>query len=273
MKAALASIESSITALSKRIENIETKQTDNQNQAQSENLFTEQSSGAEDVQVQDSFVQSQGQYDESIRYEASASRSIQKECDVIKERLAKISLPGHMKLNENSVGIKQESKPVLRVMSRTARITETALKQLTVFSLSRELPDKSFKLSAEDIDILFTLLGGIINFLQSEYTSLIVKNTFDDETSRLFKSFENHSSAFNQHSLNNLKIAADLAIARDRALATSTRRQQQRGSYSYPRGSGFRNFRGRGFSQEYHNYRRPPMERQNVNDQNFSGNL
>ena len=73
-----------------------------------------------------------------------------------------------MNLNENSVGIKQESKPVLRVLSRTARITETALKQLSVFSLSRELPDKSSKLSVEDIDILFTLLGGIINYLQSE---------------------------------------------------------------------------------------------------------
>ena len=159
-------------------------------------------------------------------------------------------------------------------MSRTARLTETALKQLTVVSLSREQPDKSFKLSAEDVDILFTLLGGVMNFLQSEYTNLIVKNTFDDETSRLFKSFENHSSAFNQASLNNLRIAADLSIARDRAVSTHTRRQgNQRGGFASSQrgGSSYRgNSRGRGFMQEYSNFRRPPT--QGFNNYNNGGN-
>lgn len=276
----LGSIQDSIKSLSERIEKIEVNK---DNKAVNPNNTVNHDAEINNSVAQDADSANSNQTNRQIEDEStgrceggtsrheSVSRSVQRECDAIKDRLSKISLPNHMKLNESSIGIKQESKPVLRVMSRTARIAETALKHLTVLSLTREEADKSFKLEAEDIDSLFTLLGGIINFLQSEYTSLIVKNTFDEETSRLFKSFENHSSAFNQDSLNNLKIAADLAVARERALGNSTRRHRGGFSsfpHSFPTRGGFHRGgfnRGRGYNQDYNNYRRPPTERTEFN--------
>ena len=100
--------------------------------------------------------------------------------------------------------------------------------------------------SNEELAALFTISAAQIRFLQSEFASLVVRNTFDEETSRLFKSFENHASAFNSSSLQNLRIAADLAVAQERA------------SKSFARGRGFprhRNFRqhgrGRGYNLAY----------------------
>ena len=192
----LMKIQTSIEVLSSRIEIVEKVISD---KVQNTSDLTEghnvsspnQQAQASDVQNQPSTIAQENASDSTQEYfnqlmqdestnhiEDIVSRSIQRKCDVIKDRLAKISLPNHMKLNENSAGIKQESKPVLKLMSRAARLTETALKQLTVVSLSRELPDKSFKLSAEDVDILFTLLGGVMNFLQSEYTNLIERKHF-----------------------------------------------------------------------------------------------
>ena len=142
------------------------------------------------------------------------------------------------------------------------------LRQISILSLHQE-SDSTFKISSDDLANLYTVSAAQIQFLQSEYASLVVKNTFDDETSRLFKSFENHSSAFNSQSLNNLRIAADLAAASARDLAF---RGSSRGKGGFSRGCGFLNsHRGsRGYNNNLDNYggaeflrdRRPPYERQ-----------
>ena len=62
-----------------------------------------------------------------------------------------------------------------------------------------------------------TISTANIQFVQSEYANIVVKNSFDEETARLFKAFENHSSAFPDASLNSLRVAAELSAARDRA--------------------------------------------------------
>ena len=61
-----------------------------------------------------------------------------KHFECIKEKLAKISLPPNLKLNESSVGIKQDSKSALKIISKSARFAETTIKQLSVFSASQE---------------------------------------------------------------------------------------------------------------------------------------
>lgn len=57
---------------------------------------------------------------------------------------------------------------------------------------------------------LYRTLATSSYFLQSEYANIIVRSSFDDETSRPFTNLENNSSAFSDTSLQNIRIAAEL---------------------------------------------------------------
>ncbi|GFR90636.1 hypothetical protein ElyMa_004309200 [Elysia marginata] len=67
---------------------------------------------------------------------------------------------------------------------------------------------------------LFLTFTSQINFVQSEYASLVVNSTFNAEASRLFCSFENNSAAFNNSSLRNVRVAAELAALSNRTTNT-----------------------------------------------------
>ena len=160
--------------------------------------------------------------------------------DQLKDKLSKIPLPPHLKLSDSSAGIKAESKPVTKVIAKAARFGETGLKLLAAISSSQEGDSEpGYHLTDEDIGSLYTIFAAQIQYMQQEYAGIIVKNTFDDETSRLFRQFENHTSAFSASQLENVRVAAELA-------SISSRRNSERG-----RGRGDRNFnssgRGRGF--------------------------
>ncbi len=207
--------------------------------------------------TQDS-VRYSNQYPEDSSSSASPpiTSDICRQFDALRERLSKVSIPPAYKLNEQATGIKQESKPCLKVISKTARHAETGLKLLSIISSTdNELPDGAFKLSAEQTQDLFTIFASQQKFLQAEYTSLVVKSTFNAETSRIFRSFENNSSVFSEQSLRNVRIAAELS-------AISDRQNSQRGGFRN-RGSfnsfsrfgraGRRNFTG-GFSSSRGNH-------------------
>ena len=137
--------------------------------------------------------------------------------DSIRERLSRVSIPDDFKLNESPAGIKQELKPCLKVISKTARHSETGLKLLaTITDPDNEIGNGSFNLTTAQAQDLFTVFASQSQFLQSEYTSLVVKSTFNAETSRIFRSFENNSSAFTESSLRNVRIAAELSAFSDR---------------------------------------------------------
>ena len=167
------------------------------------------------------------------------AHSYLKDFDQLKDKLAKIPLPPHLKLSDSSAGIKAESKPVTKVIAKAARFGETGLRLLASISSSQGDSDAGYQLSEEDIGSLYTIFAAQIQFMQQEYAGIIVKNTFDEETSRLFRQFENHTSAFSASQLANVRVAAELA-------SISSRRNAERG-----RGRGDRNFntpgRGRGF--------------------------
>lgn len=194
--------------------------------------------------------------------QASASRrniETQRQFDSIKESLSRVSLPTQLKLNESTAGIKQEQKPTLKVITKSARFAETALRHLAHLTSTKQDDSSCFVLNEEDMSIFYTIFSAQQQFLQSEYAALVVKNTFDEETSKLFRSFENHTSAFTESSLNNLRIAADLAVSRERTLATRNRsranwRARQRGFGSRL----YRFQRGRGFSADWMTGRQPP---------------
>ena len=147
---------------------------------------------------------------------------IGRQFDAIRDKVSRIPIPDNFKLNESPVGIKQELKPSLKIISKTARHSETGLKLLReITSPDNETDDGSFYLTASQAQDLFTVFASQSIFLQSEYTSLVVKSTFNAETSRIFRSFENNSSAFTESSLRNVRIAAELSAISERQVSTS----------------------------------------------------
>ena len=160
--------------------------------------------------------------------------------DSIRDRLIKTTLPEMYRVNDSPVGIKQELKPCLKVISKTARHAETGLKLLAgITAPDNETEDGSFHMSAAQAQDLMTIFTSQTAFLQSEYSSLVVKSTFNAETSRIFRQFENNSSAFSESALRNVRLAAELSAIADR--------QQPRSHFRGQRGGGGagRFFRGR----------------------------
>ena len=174
--------------------------------------------------------------------------------DTLKDRVARIQLPNNLRLAESAAGIKTDSKPVLRVISKTARIAETGFKLLSELNEDPSLTSSKAKVT---FDNLFALFAAQMQFLQQEYANLVVQNTFDQETGRLFRQFENHTSAFSTSQLQNVRVAAELAAITSR----QTRRPSRggdRGSYSnsFPRRSNFNGIRN--FTPKWRSDYTPP---------------
>ena len=96
-----------------------------------------------------------------------------KEFDQIRERLAKVSLPNDLKVNDNSNGIKAESRPALKVVSKSARFAETNLKQLSL--ISSKIQNGIVTVSEQEIETLFTINAANVEFSQAEYANIVVK--------------------------------------------------------------------------------------------------
>ena len=201
--------------------------------------------------------------------ESALPLNYSKEFDQIRERLAKVSLPSELKVNDNSQGIKNECRPTLKVISKSARFAETNLKQLSLISarLQGTEQNKTVEVTEQELEALFTISTANIQFVQAEYANIVVKNSFDEETARLFKAFENHSSAFPDSSLNSLRVAAELSAARDR-----TQVQRGRGANRSQRfNNGRWMTRGRGrsdsgrFNQDWQYHSRFPNNYNNNN--------
>ena len=176
--------------------------------------------------------------DESI-IGGACSKDYLREFDQIRERLAKVSLPSELKVNDNSNGIKTESRPALKVVSKSARFAETNLKQIAL--ISARIQNGSVSVSEQEIETLYTISAVNVQFAQAEYANIVVKNSFDEETARLFRAFENHSSAFQDTSLQSLRVAAELSASRERTAqrGRALTRQTRSNNYSrFPRGRG-----------------------------------
>ena len=134
------------------------------------------------------------------------------------------------------MGIKQENKQALKILSKCARYSETALKIVNGVTVI----DNQVRISEGELNCLFTCLAAQINFLQCEYTSLVVKSTFDEETASIFRQFENNTQTFSDDSLRSIRVGAELSSLTARnSQAGAGRRVAQRGHRSergFPRG-------------------------------------
>ena len=133
----------------------------------------------------------------------------QREFECVRDFLNKVKLPNEFKLLESKTGIKREDQSMYSSITKSARYTETSLKLLASFEET---------VTADDLGQLYTVLVAHMNFLQSEYTGLVVKGQFDRETASLFKCLEKHTTSFKGESLDNLKTAAEIAAVRGRTV-------------------------------------------------------
>ena len=158
--------------------------------------------------------------------------NVQREFEQIRDSLVRTVLPPYLRVNDSPTGIARECKQTLKILSKTARYAETGLKIIATSTTPT--------LTEEEIHKIYAVLQAQTNYLQAEYSTLVVQSTFDSETSKVFRQLESNSHTFTDRSLTNIRVAAELAAIRGRT---------SRGSGSgAPRGrqNSFNSFRSRG---------------------------
>lgn len=234
----LDEISNSLTSLTDRVSKLEVSNNNNKTSDNHDNIHIVENEnvarGACATEVCTTF----SPYDSTL----GASSDILRDFDCIKDSLSRITIPNKFKVNDSPRGIGKESKTALSVLSKCARFAETGLKVIAALQPENE-DDHVITIHKDDIQKLFTVFAGQINYLQGEYANLVVRSTFDDETSRLFRQFENNTGAFSDSSLQNIRLAAELANSRQ--TSNQNNRPRGRGNWNF-------NFRPRGNFRGYH---------------------
>ena len=137
---------------------------------------------------------------------AAELATVQEKFNVIKASLERVILPTHLKLHDSRSGIKREDQPVLNVVGKCGRYIETALKLVSETDEGKPV----------DIGQLTIVLVANIKFLQDEFAALLVKGRFDNTTSQLFRSLQKNNSGFDEESLHNVRVAAELSSISNR---------------------------------------------------------
>ena len=250
----LTTLSTRISVVESKIESLEARKTDNTNENRSTVHQSDNNQQSVDNadSVNDSISRSKTVQtgSEPNVYEVGPTGSVPgashhdtyKEFESVKDSVARIALPPWLKIHDTQSGIRQEHKATLKVISKCARFTETGIKLLSTF----QKEDGKFTLSEDDIGALYTTFSAQAYYLQAEYSSLVVKSAFDDETSRLYQSLENNTSAFSRQSLDNIRIAAELAAISGRG---RRRGQTERGRGQVGRGRG--DYRSRDVRPEF----------------------
>ena len=163
----------------------------------------------------------------SISAEPLEFSEIQEDFNSVKSSTDKVILPPSLKVHDSRSGIKKDDQQTLNVITKCSRYAEIALKLIS----------RSKEGSPLDIEQLLVCLIAQIKYLQDEYAALLVKGKFDQPTAQLFRSLQRNNSGFDNQSINNVRIAAELA-----SIAQSSSQSQPQ---NYSRGRGFnRGYRG-----------------------------
>ena len=107
----------------------------------------------------------------------------------------------------------KEDQSMFSSITKSTSYAETCLKLLVTFD---EM------VTAEDLGQLYTVLVAHINCLQSQYSGLVIKGQFAQETATVFKCLQKNTTCFKVNSLDNLKTAAEIAAVRDRTVRKET---------------------------------------------------
>lgn len=158
---------------------------------------------------------------------ATGSNSdIQGDFSALKDSLARIKLPTELRLNESRQGIKRSDVPVLNILSKCSRYSETTAKLLSTIE-----PGSS--VTQETLDQLFLICHAQCKYVQDEYAAILVNGQFDQSTSRIFRALQKNTSGLNADSLDTLRSAATLSAA---SRTTAPARGASTSSYESGRG-------------------------------------
>jgi hypothetical protein len=206
-----------------------------------------------------------GSTEDSVPSAAEALR----EYDRVRDSLQRIRIPNEVRLFDSQTGIKHDCKDILKVVSKCGRFTETAFKWIIDIQSQGTDGNGTHQVSSHQLEDLFTILVGEITFLRGEYSSLLVKSTFNEETSRLFRSLECNQTSFTPRSLQNVRIAAELAGIQSRQNHTTRQRGRGRGrgSFMQRRDDTFSAFSRRNVGQ----FSRRGYSQSQDNNENFTG--
>lgn len=175
---------------------------------------------------------------------ASQQPDLQGEFQSLRDSLGRVKIPADLKVNDSRQGIKRADQPLLNVISKCGRYSETGLKLLCTLEVGQTV-------TQEVLDNLFLVHHAQVKFLQEEFASLVVSGQFDSSTAKIFRSLQKNTSGFNSESLETLRSAASLSAAGRRGPSPS----EDRGTGTFGgRGRGYfgssygRGGRGRGYN-------------------------
>ena len=161
---------------------------------------------------------------------------VQQEFRTIKDSLQSVRLLEDHKVHDGKAGIRRQDQQAVTTISKCARYQETALKILQGI----DVDSISLSQLKDNLQQLYTVVVANVNFLQDEYSALVVKGSTDEKVARMFRSFRSNTSGLTPEAINDLRLAAEITAA-----TSSTPDSNHRGGYA-PRGRG-RPWRGRGY--------------------------
>ena len=88
----------------------------------------------------------------------ASAANVQKEFEKIRHSVSKVIMPPWFKVNDSPAAVKQENKPALEILSKSARYTETALKLLSTIPKNSYT---SYTVSENCMNALYTTLSDI----------------------------------------------------------------------------------------------------------------
>jgi hypothetical protein len=113
------------------------------------------------------------------------SEDIQGEFQAVGDSLQHMKLPASLHLNADHQNIRNDF-PVLTVLQKAARFTETTIKLIDAVLAKYEDPSL--------VDLMQNILTSqtaCIHYLQDEYSALVVHGTVEKDTAKIFRSLQN----------------------------------------------------------------------------------
>ena len=126
-----------------------------------------------------------------------SAAAVQDEFKTIRDKFANIEIPAQFKVSTDRTGVRRDDQSKINLIASCAKYSESLLR----LSLSGEDNIESVKQQ------VFTVAAAQQKFLQTEYSAVVVDNSFDSQTAKFFKQLRKHTSAFDPESLTDLKDA------------------------------------------------------------------
>ena len=103
--------------------------------------------------------------------------------------------------------------------------------------------EKTHSIHPAFLDQLMTIFKAHLHYNQREYEAILVASQFDEDTSKLFRSFPKNNACFSEQGVSQLKLAAELPAISRKPRSTSYNYNSTRSrSYLFRGRASYRNF-------------------------------